>query len=927
MPLVSVVVRSMDRPTLARALASVGNQTYPQVEVVVVNARGAAHSPLPPAGILPVRLVDLGVPLPRSRAANMGLQAARGDLLVLLDDDDWFDPSHLERLVFALRQHQGSVAAYAGVRCLHEGEGETRAGRVFDEPFDPVRLLAENYIPVHALLFRRSVLEGPEGCRFDEAFDLFEDWDFLLQLRTRGPFVHCPGISANYSIHEGAGEGVQADSTRAARALDQVLAKWPARWSPEDRRDLIARLRLQARLLEEANAALTTANQARDGALIERDGALAAVQTLNETLTDANRARDESLQALWASEQERERILQSTSWRITAPLRALARRVRSAKAACAQFRPKGALLSLLRRLYRSRRLAGLRPLVPAIVKRRLLHVLSRESVPRAQPVFSGRLSEHPLVSLVVPVFNHADYLAQCLQSALDQTYDALEVVVVDDASTDPRVGEILARFRSDPRLVLLSNPQNMGISRSQNRALKASRGEIIAFLDCDDFLAPDAVETCLRYWQPDTVYSHSARINIGPDGKEINRICFQDLPRQDYFAENLEAMYATHFKMVRRDVFARVGLFDARFDTAQDYDLLMRAAFHHGSAQFRYVPHFVYTHRLHGGQATETATRRQAQAVDIIKREARLRRDIRAGQFHKRLSFIMLSFGKYNQTLEALKSLKATVRVPHEIILLDNGSDAETVAFLKEHVEGQFADLTVHYAEHNLGPAQGRRQALSLARGDWFVVFDNDELAEAGWLEELLVRACSDPAIAAVTAKIIFPDGALQCCGGYAELLDDGLVNLALYSRGQNCYDLETAEFRDCDWCPIGATLFTVNPAPFLHAGYPNIFEDAGVSFALRHQGHRLVNSPASWVWHEHVAYQKEVKMGPRYLKERYDPRRMLTSLASFYRENGLVIHDEYVWRENRLSEMDHDAIRALLEKVAAATYPPPGAG
>ncbi|MDE1943830.1 MAG: glycosyltransferase family 2 protein, partial [Betaproteobacteria bacterium] len=142
MPLVSVVVRSMDRPTLARALASVGNQTYSQVEVVVVNARGAAHSPLPPAGALPVRLVDPGVPLPRSRAANVGLQAARGDLLVLLDDDDWFDPPHLERLVAALRQHQDSVAAYAGVRCLHEENGAVTEGRVFDEPFDPVRLLA-----------------------------------------------------------------------------------------------------------------------------------------------------------------------------------------------------------------------------------------------------------------------------------------------------------------------------------------------------------------------------------------------------------------------------------------------------------------------------------------------------------------------------------------------------------------------------------------------------------------------------------------------------------------------------------------------------------------------------------------------------------------------------------------------------------------
>jgi len=130
---------------------------------------------------------------------------------------------------------------------------------------------------------------------------------------------------------------------------------------------------------------------------------------------------------------------------------------------------------------------------------------------------------------------------------------------------------------------------------------------------------------------------------------------------------------------------------------------------------------------------------------------------------------------------------------------------------------------------------------------------------------------------------------------------------------------LATAVFRECEWCPIGATLFTVNPAPFLHAGYPNAFEDAGVSMALRRQGLRLLNSPASWVWHEHFLFQEELEMKERYLRSRYDPRRMLTSIAAFYEENGLIIQDEYVWRENGLFALSRAELKRLLIQQRAA--------
>lgn len=607
----------------------------------------------------------------------------------------------------------------------------------------------------------------------------------------------------------------------------------------------------------------------------------------------------------------------SRSWRLTAPLRAAADIARRVKRSV-----KTRILELGLRAYRYGPTGQIISLLPTSVKRRLRHTLQQERDQKPLPTFSGKLSEKPLVSVVIPIYNHANYLTAAITSALHQTYENIEVIAVNDASPDPRVREILDNLKDNPKLTVIHNEANQGISRTQNTAMTASKGEIIAFLDCDDILEPDAIETCLRFWKPDTVYSHSARINIDENDKEIERICFDHLPRSDYFNENLKAMFATHFKMIRRDVFAKVGLFDPRFDAAQDYDILMRTAFHYPSSAFVYVPYFVYKHRLHKGQTTEKKASLQQLAAETIRQEAKLRQNIRKGNFEKYISIIMLSFGKQSQTLEAIKSLESTVKIPHEIILFDNGSDPETIDFIRSKIDGIFANVKVYYSPTNLGPAAGRREALKNARGDWFIIFDNDETAESGWIEELLTRAMSDEQIGAVCAKVIFPNRRLQFSGGYMEYLVGDLVRLQLFDRDKDAYDISTADFKDCDWCPIGATLFKINPKDFLHEGYPNVFEDAGVSMALRRKGYRLVNSPASWVWHEHMMFQKKIEMGDRYTQERYNPKRMLISVASFYKENNLIIEDEYVWRENNLYQLSNPELKKKLNDVANNHYP-----
>ena len=112
-----------------------------------------------------------GCSLSRPKAANLGLENAKGNWLIFLDDDDLFDPDHIAGLIQALHQNPQIMAAYAGVRV------EVEAGQVttlFNSSYDQRKLFATNFIPIHALLFSRSLVVAG-GARFDENMEIYED--------------------------------------------------------------------------------------------------------------------------------------------------------------------------------------------------------------------------------------------------------------------------------------------------------------------------------------------------------------------------------------------------------------------------------------------------------------------------------------------------------------------------------------------------------------------------------------------------------------------------------------------------------------------------------------------------------------------------------------------------------------------------------
>lgn len=224
-PLVSVLVRSTNRPTLTRALDSIADQSYPAIEILVVAASGSAHPPLPPFWRdRPLRYFTAVQPLSRSIAANVLVASASGRYVNFLDDDDELLPIHVETLVNALSANLTRRLAYSVCR-VYDAAG-TDVGRL-GKPGHHLLMFHQNRFAIHAAMFNRSLID--QGIRFDAKFDRLEDLDFFIACGARTEFEFVPAETCVWhAFTGGSGMGFAGnfDSAQQERCTQAIRAKW-----------------------------------------------------------------------------------------------------------------------------------------------------------------------------------------------------------------------------------------------------------------------------------------------------------------------------------------------------------------------------------------------------------------------------------------------------------------------------------------------------------------------------------------------------------------------------------------------------------------------------------------------------------------------------------------------------------------------------
>ena len=269
------------------------------------------------------------------------------------------------------------------------------------------------------------------------------------------------------------------------------------------------------------------------------------------------------------------------------------------------------------------------------------------------------MAEAPLVSAVIPTFDNAEMVVEAVRSVLDQTWPRMEVVVVDDGSTD----DTLVRLKEFADRIRVVRMEHQGPAVARNAGIRASAGEYIGFLDSDDLWMPEKVDKSMAALRatrdPGVVYT-GVRIRETDTGRSylLPQYTTSGWMARDLFLECKGVNTST--LVVKRECLDAVGGFDEEFFRAQDWDLMVRLA---EKFPYVHVPEPLTERRMHKRSLSVTHRDLYAKYNLLVIRKAlarnpelyeTLKDDALARAYHR---FGMLHYGEFR-----LKEARAEFR-------------------------------------------------------------------------------------------------------------------------------------------------------------------------------------------------------------------------------------------------------------------------
>lgn len=252
----------------------------------------------------------------------------------------------------------------------------------------------------------------------------------------------------------------------------------------------------------------------------------------------------------------------------------------------------------------------------------------------------------PLVSVIIPAYNRVDYIDQAVMSVLNQSYLPIELIVVDDGSTDGTY-ELLKNYGSQIQLLTHPGRINKGQSTAINLGLSQARGKYIAILDSDDYWLLNKLEMQVGFLEehPEIGLVYGNGHYVDAEGEIL--FPFHD----EWHVENNDPgrvlldcyMLLPQNALVRRVVYDKVGFFEESLRAAQDHDMLIRIA---EQTKFAYIPDYLFYYRRHSASiSAHGQEKRWISGFEILER-ARQRYPYRPDILRRRKAVLNFRLGQ-----------------------------------------------------------------------------------------------------------------------------------------------------------------------------------------------------------------------------------------------------------------------------------------
>jgi len=504
----------------------------------------------------------------------------------------------------------------------------------------------------------------------------------------------------------------------------------------------------------------------------------------------------------------------------------------------------------------------------------------------APAVAAGSTTHDTTISIIVPVYNPPiAFLRECLQSVLDQQARNWQLVVADDGSTKPEVGEFLAAFAEqhadDARVIVVSKP-NGGISSALNAALERATGEYVGMLDHDDALDRRCIEAFSQAIEqhagPDAVYSDEDKVN--PRGEHFELYCKPDFSPELLLTQ----MYLCHFTVFRTSDVREIGGLRSELDGAQDFDLALRLL-----PRLRDVVHLPrpYYHWRAWSESTALTIDAKPWAQDAAARaqQAHLDRTFGGGnvtsssvrglnEVHPRVSgdpvvsVIIPTIGTPNLAGtgrfvdDAVHSLmEHETEATLEIIVVTTG----VIPDVPIDIHGRHTLRHVVYETEAFNFSAAINTGRAAATGDYLLLLNDDTtVAQPNPVTRMLELAQID-GVGIVGCKLTYPDGRLQHVG-----------MVVLPSGPTHCWIARPAKepgyfgstLTPRNYLAVTAAAMLVRTGMFdalsgFDAAFARDFNDVDFCMRAHHAGHRVAWTPYAHFTHHEGASMSRKKADP----------------------------------------------------------------
>ena len=268
----------------------------------------------------------------------------------------------------------------------------------------------------------------------------------------------------------------------------------------------------------------------------------------------------------------------------------------------------------------------------------------------------------PLVGVVIPNFNYSKYLPEAIDSVLAQTYPNIEIIVVDDGSTDNSI-DILQNYEGKIRVI---QQANSGVSAARNRGVSESQGKFIAFLDADDSWLPRKIERQISEFLTDPKLG---LVHVGVNETDsvgntlrIRRDGMEGEVSQELLLLRSAVLGGGSGLMVPRDVFDKIGGFDLNLSTSADWEIFYRISSRYPVG---FVNETLVKYRMHGTNMHGNVPQMQRELLyafeKIFKDDDVAIQSIRRNAYGNLYQILAGSYFRYGDYLRFLKCAVASL--------------------------------------------------------------------------------------------------------------------------------------------------------------------------------------------------------------------------------------------------------------------------